>query len=281
MALVDRVILTPFVTKLIGKYGYALQTRLLGDQNVFFINFSYEEDPPMTIPLSAEDEPNRSCIQLYHRTAAQTDIEGKDVLEVSCGHGGGAAYLARTFHPASYTGLDLNSAGIEFCRTKHVADGLSFVHGDAEQLPFPDESFDVVINVEAGHLYPHFRTFLAEVSRVLRPGGYFLHTDLRPKPHIAEWEKALSDCPLQQVSCRVINDEVMRGMRTNTTDADNLTDRYLPKFLRGLGRLYAPGEGSRMYRALESGDYSYRMYSFVKNQRPPALTDTLLGIGEV
>ena len=44
----------------------------------------------MGLPLEPEDEQNRYGIQLYHRTATQADLSGKKVLEVSCGHGGGA-----------------------------------------------------------------------------------------------------------------------------------------------------------------------------------------------
>ncbi|SIG06667.1 Probable methyltransferase [Mycobacteroides abscessus subsp. abscessus] len=93
------------------------------------------------------------------------------MLEVGCGHGGGASYLVRALQPASYTGMDLNPDGISFCRRRHDLPGLEFVQGDAEDLPFPDESFDAVINVESSHLYPHFPVFLTEVARVLRPGG--------------------------------------------------------------------------------------------------------------
>jgi ubiquinone/menaquinone biosynthesis C-methylase UbiE len=45
------------------------------------------------------------------------------------------------------------------------------VHGDAENLPFPQVSFDAVINVESAHCYGSIERFLAEVHRVLRPGG--------------------------------------------------------------------------------------------------------------
>ena len=156
----------------------------------------------MALPLAASDEPNRFCIQLYHRTATQVDLSGKRVLEVGCGHGGGASYLMRTLHPASYTGLDLNPAGIAFCRKRHNLPGLDFVQGDAENLPFADESFDAVINIESSHLYPRFPRFLAEVARVLRPGGHFLYADLRPRVCIAEWEAALADAPMRMLSQR-------------------------------------------------------------------------------
>jgi fatty-acid O-methyltransferase len=58
--------------------------------------------------------------------------------------------------------------------------GLDFVQGDAQNLHFPDQSFDAVINVEGSHIYPNFERFLGEVARVLRPGGHFLYADFRP-----------------------------------------------------------------------------------------------------
>ena len=131
------------------------------------------------LPLVESDERNRFGIQLYHRVATQVDLNAKQVLEVSCGHGGGASYLLRTLHPASYTGLDFNPDGIAFCRKRHHLPGLDFVHGDAENLPFADESFDAVVNVEASHAYPRLPRFLAEVVRVLRPGGHLLYADFR------------------------------------------------------------------------------------------------------
>jgi ubiquinone/menaquinone biosynthesis C-methylase UbiE len=57
---------------------------------------------------------------------------------------------------------------------------LDFVRGDAQNLHFPDQSFDAVINVEASHIYPNLERFLGEVARVLRPGGHFLYADFRP-----------------------------------------------------------------------------------------------------
>ena len=139
----------------------------------------------MALPLAESDEPHRYAIQLYHRVAGQADLTGKRVLEISCGHGGGASYLMRTLSPASYTGLDLNPVGLDFCRRKHQLPGLDFVAGDAEKLPFPDQSFDVVINVEASHCYPRFTRFLDEVARVLRPEGHFLYADVRRRPEVA------------------------------------------------------------------------------------------------
>ncbi|OBK26992.1 SAM-dependent methyltransferase [Mycobacterium asiaticum] len=250
--------------KLIAKYGYPIGTRLMGADEVLFINWAYEEEPPMALPLSASDEPDRYYIQLYHTVATQVPLEGKDVLEVSCGHGGGSSYLVRTQKPASYTGLDLNPTGIKFCRKRHNLPGLEFVQGDAEKLPFPDESVDVVLNIEASHHYPNIARFFTEVARVLRPGGHFLYADLRAVHLVPEWEAQLEAAPLQLVSQRGIDDEVKRGLEKNSPRLEELINRRVPKVLRKFARSNGGVQGGRLYRGVEMGLFSYRVYCFTK-----------------
>jgi fatty-acid O-methyltransferase len=264
VTLVDRALSIPAMRKLnqgVQNRFYSYLTSRVGD-DVLFLNWSYEEDPPMALPLDAADEPNRYPIQLYHRTATQaSELVGKRVLEVGCGHGGGASYLTRALGPASYVGLDLNPAGIEFCRRRHQVPRLEFVHGNAENLPFPPESFDAVINIESSHCYPHFDRFLGEVGRVLRPGGVFLYADARTWFDCARWEAALAGAPgLRVVSWRDITAEVLRGMQLNSARMEAVMDRLLPGFLRRAYRKRAPTWRSAVYRNLEVGRVSYRMY---------------------
>ena len=75
----------------------------------------------------------------------------------------------RTLQPASYTGLDFNADGIAFCQKRHNLPGLDFVHGDAENMPLPDQSFDAVLNVEASQTTPTLSVSSAK-WRVLRGG---------------------------------------------------------------------------------------------------------------
>jgi len=250
--------------RLVSKSFYRIQTRMFGTDDVVFLNIGYEEDPPMALPLAESDEPNRFYIQLYHRIAAQADLEGKRVLEVGSGHGGGASYLARTMRPASYTGLDLNPAAIAFCRRRHHVPNLDFVHGNAEKLPFPDETFDAVVNVESSAAYPHFSRFLAEVARVLRPEGHFLYTDLRPRKNVGDWETAMADAPLRMLSQADINAEVVRGLEKNSPRMSDLVGR-MPTILRPVGREYGGMKGTAFYRAMQRGKYPYRVYCFAKD----------------
>lgn len=260
----ERMFQIPWVSRLNQRYFYPEVTRRFAKDDIVFLNWAYEEEPPMDLPLSAADEPNRCSIQLYQQAVAAADLSSKKVLEVSCGHGGGASYLVRTMNPASYTGLDLNPAGIDFCRKRHNMPTLNFICGDAQSLPFPDGSFDAVINVEASHGYPDFPGFLREVHRVLRPGGDFLYTDLRLRRDIPAWEAALAGAPLRRVTERFINEEVRRGMEKESERRMVIADRHAPRFLRSLARDGLGTVASRGYRALQTGEISYRTYHFVK-----------------
>ncbi len=264
MPLIDHLLGNQTLRKAVWKLWYPFLTRRLHQEGVVFLNYAYETDPPMNIPLAPEDEPHRTCVQLYHHVGTLADLRGRTVLEVSCGHGGGASYLTRSFAPAGYTGLDLNPAGIAFCRRRHQVPGLDFIRGDAGQLPFADASFDAVINVEASHCYPDFPRFLAEVARVLRPGGHFLYADFRFHDNIAPWEKAIADCAMELVATQDIGPCVIRGLDRNSESSQALLDRKLPKFLHGLGRDFAGVKGSRVYNALVGGNLSYRSFHMVK-----------------
>jgi ubiquinone/menaquinone biosynthesis C-methylase UbiE len=264
MPIIDHLLGNQTLRKAVWKFWYPFLTKRLEQEGVVFLNYAYETDPPMGIPLSPEDEADRACVQLYHHVGAMADLRGGKVLEVSCGHGGGASYLTRTFGPAAYTGLDLNPTGIAFCRKRHQVPGLDFIQGDAENLPFEDGAFDAVINVEASHCYPDFPRFLAEVARVLKPGGHFHYADFRFNDNIPAWDQAITQAPLRLELMTDIGACVIRGMEKNSARSEALLERRLPKFLNSLGRDFAGVRGSRVYNALVAGDMVYRSYHSVK-----------------
>jgi SAM-dependent methyltransferase len=264
MSFFERLFALPPVRKAIWQWWYPFLTRRLRGEEVLFLNYAFETDPPVSLWLDPEDEPSRFCIQLYHHVATQVDLRGKAVLEVSCGHGGGASWITRTFQPASYIGLDLNPAGIEFCQRRHQVRGLQFRQGDAQKLPFPDQSLDVVINVEASHCYPDFPGFLAEVARVLKPGGHLLYADFRFDHQFEEWERAIASAPLTVVQTRDIREEVLRGMELNAARNEALVSRCLPKLLQPAGRDFAGVPGAMVYEDLKAREMSYRSWCFRK-----------------
>ena len=139
------------------------------------LNYGFSCEPENSV-ITAND-PEFYCLRLYEHTVRDTPLAGRDVLEVSCGRGGGANFVSRTFRPQRYVGVDLSDENIRLARSRAARAGLTFEIGNAEQLALPDSSFDVVINIEASHLYDDRGRFFVEALRVLRPGGYFCYTD--------------------------------------------------------------------------------------------------------
>ncbi|HMB73286.1 MAG TPA: class I SAM-dependent methyltransferase [Gammaproteobacteria bacterium] len=121
------------------------------------------------------EHPEKFCLALYEHTVRDTPLAGARVLEVSCGRGGGASFLMQAFDIGEFVGVDLSPENIRIARERN--DGPQFMLGDAQQLEFDDADFDVVINIEAAHLYDDRRRFFAEVHRVLKPSGHFCYTD--------------------------------------------------------------------------------------------------------
>jgi ubiquinone/menaquinone biosynthesis C-methylase UbiE len=137
--------------------------------------------------------------QLYCFTLSQIPRAMRSmgrILEVGCGAGAGLNFLSRLEPGARFVGLDLSGPTIEIAAAR-LARGsqLRFVQGDAERLPFADEEFDCVICVESAHNYPDLQKFLAEVSRVLKVGGFLSLVDLFTQPR-----RALTDLSMHAIS---------------------------------------------------------------------------------
>jgi SAM-dependent methyltransferase len=97
--------------------------------------------------------------------------EGHAVLDVACGTGNATIPAAQT--GASVTGLDITPELFEDLRRRADEAGVevTLVEGDAEELPFADESFDVVVSTFGCMFAPDHRRTAAEIARVLKPGG--------------------------------------------------------------------------------------------------------------
>lgn len=106
---------------------------------------------------------------------------GKHLLEVACGSGGPALFLAATFG-VTVTGIDISEAGVAAANAsaadRNLSASAAFNVVDATgALPFADGSFDAVQCIDAINHLRDRRAVLAEWRRVLRPGGLLLYTD--------------------------------------------------------------------------------------------------------
>ncbi|MGE5483894.1 MAG: class I SAM-dependent methyltransferase [Ignavibacteriales bacterium] len=92
----------------------------------------------------------------------------RDVLEVACGPGIGLGYLMSK--AASVVGGDYDPSLVEIAQ-RHYGDRVEVIHLDAQDMPFADSSFDVVLLLEALYYLRDVEKFLREARRVLRDGG--------------------------------------------------------------------------------------------------------------
>ncbi len=95
------------------------------------------------------------------------------ILDVGCGTGEITARLAEKFPDASLVGIDLEDSHIDRARERCARFGsrVTFEHGDALALHYPDARFDLVVCRHLLQAVPDARKVLGEINRVLRPGG--------------------------------------------------------------------------------------------------------------
>jgi len=97
---------------------------------------------------------------------------GKRVLDIACGTGYGSGELAGVAR--SVTGVDVSGEAVEYAREHYGAGNLRFEVAGAEALPFPDQSFDLIVAFEVIEHLDDARALLAEARRVMTPAGQFI-----------------------------------------------------------------------------------------------------------
>jgi hypothetical protein len=110
----------------------------------------------------------------------------------------------------------------------------------------------VVINVEAPRAYPRLSASSPKCC-VLRTGGRILCGDFRGRSECPCWDAALADIQVRQVSERVTNPEVLRGMERNSQRSMHPIGRLMPAFMRPFGRRFAGVPGTGNYRDIANG----------------------------
>jgi SAM-dependent methyltransferase len=228
------------------------------------LNYGFSSDPENSVLRATE--PEFYCLRLYEHTLRETPVEGLDVLEVSCGRGGGASFVARTYRPHRMVGLDLSNENVRLARSRTSQASLEFVVGNAERLELPDESFDVVLNIEASHLYDDRTQFFAEVLRVLRPGGAFCYTD-------GCW--ADDDCTedlltagFELLERTEITANVLRALRRDSPRRAALFDAMTDSKLREEYKDWGGVVGYRAFRRFEAGQTRYFSHRLRRPARP-------------
>lgn len=96
---------------------------------------------------------------------------GKRWVDVGCGNGASTELLVRRVAPAHIEALDPSAQQLDFARQRHQSGVANFRVGTADDLPFPDNDFDVALMALVIFFVPDANAAVDEMARVVRPGG--------------------------------------------------------------------------------------------------------------
>jgi ubiquinone/menaquinone biosynthesis C-methylase UbiE len=146
------------------------------------------------------DSPVRQLFQRYYEFGvirrqlrrSQIQLQHKVILDAGCASGYSTQVIAQLFHPASLYALDLMPEQIEIARQREV--NAEFFVGDIAAMELPDAQFDAVFTFGVFHHVPEWTRAIAEVYRVLKPGGVLVGGEMRQtKDGAFTWEQFARD----------------------------------------------------------------------------------------
>lgn len=227
------------------------------------LNYGYTTKDLEQEKIHANDNGSERCQkQLYHYLLQQAHVDNYDslrVLEIGSGRGGGLSYISQEFQPLEVIGLELSSVAVKYSQEKYIAiPNLRFIQGDAENLPFSNDYFDIIVNIESSHCYPSFTTFLSECARVLKSGGELLISDCRYKEKIHEFNESFDNNLFNVISKEDITDNVVHSLENDSERKLGIIQRSkLPEFVKKSMINFAGCKGGTTYNEFKERDRLY------------------------
>lgn len=124
-------------------------------------------------------------------------VKDRVVLDIASGSGYGTNLLASM--AKTVTGIDYSEEAIEYSKKLYKAKNLEYIQGNAEDIPLPDNSVEVVISLETIEHIKNPEKFIKEVKRVLVPGGQFIVSTPNDDEYIEGNEFHLHEFQLEEL----------------------------------------------------------------------------------
>jgi len=235
-------------------YGYALLT----------------DDGHMIDDLLTEEQDKRETfsLQLYYfitgTNKAFKNLEGKTMVEVGSGRGGGISFLTRHFKAAKSIGIDFSMNQVEFCKSRHSSiNQLEFHQGDAESFTtvrgIKNNSVDAVINVESSHCYGNIDNFFNQINLALKKDGVFCYTDFRSAEEMEELKKKVEKFFIVEKSIDITKN-VCHALKLDTKRRLQIIEDKCPKVFVPLINKFSGVTGSRVYEELNERQTLYHAW---------------------
>lgn len=191
----------------------------------------------------------------------------KNVLEIGCGRGGGIYHVAKKYPNINFIGLDFIKSYVDLANKKYNLPNLSFKHGDAENLNFPDKYFDIILNVESAHNYKNMNKFLSGAKKILKDDGIINFTDLYNKKYVDEnkymnnFRKHFKIKNYENITKNVFN-AINNNIKSRKTHTEKLMKKYkIPFFEKILFSMwmdeFLSNKNSKIYKQFKNGNVKY------------------------
>ncbi|MCW2625649.1 class I SAM-dependent methyltransferase [Mycobacterium sp.] len=142
------------------------------------------ERAAMNNPVRAAHQHHREAA--WFRRLAGGALSGQHVLEVGCGRGVGSEVILDRLGAERVTAFDLDDSMVELARRRLHARPVSLSVGDVCAIDQPSGAIDTVVDFGIIHHVPDWQRSIAEIARVLRPGGLLLFEEL-PRHVLEIW----------------------------------------------------------------------------------------------
>jgi ubiquinone/menaquinone biosynthesis C-methylase UbiE len=156
-------------------------------KSTYYDKIAHIYDQTRWLTESTAEEVADFILQLVNATPETSFLEP--------GIGTGLNVLPFVRRGYSVTGIDASQAMLEQLRQKlsKIPANLQLINADASQLPFTNQSFDVVLTVHMIHTVLDWKVFLNEIERVLKPQGFYLNAQWITPPARMEFERYFRD----------------------------------------------------------------------------------------
>jgi glycosyltransferase involved in cell wall biosynthesis/SAM-dependent methyltransferase len=137
------------------------------------VDFEHQSQLPWTGERYVPELTGEIQLEHVHRyLLAKEYAKDKEVLDIACGEGFGSEILARTAR--SVVGVDIAMEAVQHASTRYGQENVRFLRGSCAGIPLDSESVDLVVSFETIEHHDQHEAMMAEIKRVLRPGGVLI-----------------------------------------------------------------------------------------------------------